>query len=686
MIRKVFAFLLGLLLFGQTFAAPIGADRAREAAQAFYTASVPAAKSLGADDFALVYPPMPKDASQTMPCYVFNVGEDKGFVVMSGDDDLCTVLGYSFSGTFRSKDMPANIKGWISHYENQIRAYQEGVANGTLEARTPAQAAPKAGSVVVAALLENFKDGPIRYDQDAPYSNLCPNPRNKQEPMYTGCVATALAQIARFYEYPYYGQGTASCTDEYNKKYTLDLSKSTYDWENMLCDYSSQSSNATQKTAVATLMRDIGYACGMEYSYDGSGAYDEESLAGMIKHMDYNAKASYEMRSYGNETYYNNTQWNALVKGELDKGRPLYYSGADYDPDGGGHAFVCDGYRTDDYFHFNWGWSGDCDGWYTLDNLEPGEGGIGAGMGAYNDEQGIFINFFPAKNQTPGEGGDNNGDDGDDDGDNNTPGVAGAYNLITSASALQNGMECIIVCKDYEVAMGELNGKYRFDYSVEINGNAIETDVVQSADGAGVHAIILQKQSNGNWALYDKADKKYISSSTAKTLTNETSVAEWTVSVASDGNATLKPAGKDWQLAYNKTNPRFTTYKNINNDILDIQIFVKIEGGDDNNGDDGDDNNGGDGDDNNGGDETATEMPENAPLHFYPNPFSSTLQIDFATAGRLCIFSTNGRTMLDMNVGSGSVNIDASAWSTGLYLLRFVQEDGSVFRGKIMKR
>ena len=79
-------------------------------------------------------------------------------------------------------------------------------------------------------------------------------------------------------------------------------------------------------------------------------------------------------------------------------------------------------------------------------------------------------------------------------------------------------------------------------------------------------------------------------------------------------------------------------------------------------------------------------MPENAPLHFYPNPFSSTLQIDFATAGRLCIFSTNGRTVLDMNVGSGSVNIDASTWSTGLYLLRFVQEDGSVFRGKIMKR
>ena len=272
MIRKVFAFLSALLLLGQTvFAAPIGADRAREAAQAFYAASVPAAKSLGATDFTLVYPSMPKDASQTMPCYVFNVGEDKGFLVMSGDDDLQAVLGYSFQGTFRSKNMPANLKWWLSHYEKQIRAYQEAVANGTLEARTLAESAPKAGSVVVAALLENFKDGPIRYDQEAPYYNLCPNPSNKKEPMLTGCVATALAQIARFYEYPYYGQGTASCTayisDRNQKSFSLDLSKSTYDWSNMLCDYSTESSNATQKKAIATLMRDIGYACNMEYGW-----------------------------------------------------------------------------------------------------------------------------------------------------------------------------------------------------------------------------------------------------------------------------------------------------------------------------------------------------------------------------------------------------------------------------------
>ncbi|MDE6694199.1 MAG: C10 family peptidase, partial [Bacteroidales bacterium] len=604
MIRKTLAFLSALLLIGQTvFAAPIGADRAREAAQAFYAASVPAAKSLGATDFTLVYPAMPKDASQTMPCYVFNVSEDKGFVVMSGDDDLQAVLGYSFQGTFRSKNMPANLKWWLSHYEKQIRAYQEAVANGTLEARTLAESAPKAGSVVVAALLENFKDGAIRYDQDAPYSDLCPNPSNKQEPMYTGCVATALAQIARFYEYPYYGQGTASCTAVYGrnktKTYTLDLSKSTYDWENMLCSYS-QSSNATQKKAIATLMRDIGYACSMEYAYDGSGAYDEDALDGMIKHMDYNAKASYEMRNEGKKIYYTDSQWYALVKGELDKGRPLYYSGADTDPYGGGHAFVCDGYRTDNYFHFNWGWSGDCDGWYTLENLEPNDGelGAGAGYGNYNDEQGIFINFFPAKNQKPNEGGDEGDDNGDDEGDTpDVPGVAGAYNLITSSSALEDSMECIIVCKSYEVAMGEMNGKVRSDHSVEISGNAIKTEVAQSADDAGVHAIILQKQSNGNWALYDKADKKYISSTTVKVLTNETNVAEWTISVASDGNATLKPVGKDWQLAYNQSSPRFTTYKSINNDIVEVQIFVKRDDDDDDNQGGGDDDNQGGGDD-----------------------------------------------------------------------------------------
>ncbi|MDE6694271.1 MAG: T9SS type A sorting domain-containing protein, partial [Bacteroidales bacterium] len=108
-------------------------------------------------------------------------------------------------------------------------------------------------------------------------------------------------------------------------------------------------------------------------------------------------------------------------------------------------------------------------------------------------------------------------------------------------------------------------------------------------------------------------------------------------------------------------------------------------GDDDNQGGGDDDNQGGGDDDNQGGDETAVEKSE-APVHFHPNPFSSTLQFDFVTAGRLYVFSTDGRTMLDMNTVSGSVNIDASAWPTGLYMLRFVQEDGGVFRGKIIKR
>ncbi len=379
------------------WAGPVSREQARALAYEFYSQSVQAKSPVSVNDFSLAYPSQAKAGDADALCYVFNAGEGQGFVIVSGDDDLRPVLGYSFTGTFKGEDMPANLRYWMGWYEEQVRAYQESVASGSPRL-SKGGSFPKADAVeVVPALLENHEDGPINYDQGYPYNELCPDPWDYGWNTYTGCVATALAQIARFYEHPV--QGTGSITYEGDLgTFSQDFSQSVYDWDNMLGDYQQNSFTEEQAQAVAVLMRDIGHAVQMNYGYDASGAYDLDALYGMQAYMGFNQETSYCQREY-----YTDAQWHEIVCAELDAGRPIYYSGASSDGSGG-HAFVCDGYNEENFFHFNWGWGSLANGWYSLDNLAPTETGTGAGFGEYNAFQSIFTGFRPSQGETGGGG------------------------------------------------------------------------------------------------------------------------------------------------------------------------------------------------------------------------------------------------------------------------------------------
>ena len=351
--------------------------------------------------------------------YVYENANGEGWVMVAANDVAHPILAYSYTGTFRTDNQPANLKVWLRGYDRQItRAAQDEnyVANEQVqnEWKTLRKGAnPVKAAVVVSPLI---KTG---WDQGSPYWNSCPQKSGSR--CYTGCVATAMAQVMNYHQWPKNGTGSHTIK---GTSYSANFGSTTYDWENMLNSYSGSSTSA-QKAAVATLMYHCGVAVDMSYgtaAEGGSGAYTidyngywsshgtmcaETALTQFFGYKSSTIKGYYRdgspedgMRSW------TKAEWIAMLKEELDAQRPIMYAGAGYedpsDPDTGyGHSFVCDGYDSSDKFHFNWGWSNSCDGYYDVDALEPSEPGSGGGNGEYNLEQDVIIGIVPDKKDLP---------------------------------------------------------------------------------------------------------------------------------------------------------------------------------------------------------------------------------------------------------------------------------------------
>ncbi|MDE7102086.1 MAG: C10 family peptidase, partial [Bacteroidales bacterium] len=223
---------------------------------------------------------------------------------------------------------------------------------------------------------------------------LCPIDNTTGKRSVVGCVATAIVTIAKYYKYPAQGRGDINYLPQPNHtgRIVADLSKSTYDWSQILPTYEGVSSTGKQDSAIALLMRDAGYGAEMSYTSDASGATIHGAVLSAVKHLSYDSLLSARARN----SYDEDAEWISMLKVSLDSAIPLYYTGQSA---GGGHAFVCDGYDSADYFHINWGW-GDygkrsCDGYFLIQILDPGTGGTGAGNGAYNKDQYVMYNMVP---------------------------------------------------------------------------------------------------------------------------------------------------------------------------------------------------------------------------------------------------------------------------------------------------
>jgi len=313
--------------------------------------------------------------------YVFN-GED-GFVLVSAEDDARAILGYSDYGRFDAKDMPENMQFWLQMYADELASKPTSSLKGRVQRRTAAQT--QATYPTISPIL-----GEVEWGQDEPYNNLCPTVGSERS--VTGCVATAISQIMYVHKYPTKGIGSKTYTTEsHGLRLNVNFGATTYDWGNML-PYYKNNYNSTQANAVATLMYHVGVAADMDYDPDGSGAISSAALANMGTYFGYDKGIQTLPKDYMKEEEI----LNAIVA-DLEIGHPVYVSGATKNKEG--HAFVCDGIKSDGYLHINWGWDGVSNGYFALSALDPDQQGTGGSASdmAFTEGVEVFAGIQPDK-------------------------------------------------------------------------------------------------------------------------------------------------------------------------------------------------------------------------------------------------------------------------------------------------
>ena len=289
--------------------------------------------------------------------YAFNI-DGGGFIIIAGEDRASTVLGYSDKGHLDFKNLPSNLKALLDGYKSEIEFLQ--IYKGDdLVTVTPTLNATSG----VEPLIKTT------WGQEMPYYLQCPIENG--EYCVVGCVATAMAQVMYYWKFPTssdaisgYGGGwwggiTVPALPATTFDYSLMLpSYCHWDWDNSELIQDTYTTEQAQE--VAKLSRYCGQAVEMDYSPEGSGAYTWNQLAAM-KNFGYSNNAQLKSKSG------NTTEWESMIRTELEAGRPILYSASD--PSAGGHAFICDGYNSSNYYHFNYGWYGTCDGWYLTTAL-----------------------------------------------------------------------------------------------------------------------------------------------------------------------------------------------------------------------------------------------------------------------------------------------------------------------------
>ena len=325
--------------------------------------------------------------------YVFSKGDNQGFIIVSADDVAIPVIGNSDKGNYDVDNLPPNFAYWMDNLSQQI-AYaidnqlpQDSKTESQWESYYDGNITLYGEPLTVKPLLQT------EWGQDSPYNDSCP--KYNEIPSLTGCVATAMAQIMNFHQYPsswvtMSNEISGYTTDGDYADYPITIpaiaGNRTYNWNNMVKDFVYGESSIDGKKAVARLMYHCGVSVQMDYGLEASGAVSKKVGIALCEYFGYDQGGQYLEREY-----YNPTDWNSILRAEIDASRPVLYSGSGI-PEGemeeSGHAFICDGYKGEDEFHINWGWEGYCNGYFPTYALNPETYDVTYN---FNDEQEILI-------------------------------------------------------------------------------------------------------------------------------------------------------------------------------------------------------------------------------------------------------------------------------------------------------
>jgi hypothetical protein len=364
--RRNLLVILALLLGITTLQAkPVDVAKAQRLGLNFVQHKAMFAKN-AVQDIQLAYIHHADNGMATM--YVFNF--NGGYVIVSADDSSSPILGYSDQGQFDYASTPDGLRYMLDELSRGIatvvgqgRPISRDIVSRWKNLESYGYLHADKGLPIVEPLVQQ------RWDQMAPFNMYVP------DGCPTGCVATAMAQIMKYWEWPVTGTGEHSYSAPFYGEQYANFGATTYDWANML-DFYGSGSTQEEKEAVATLMYHCGVSVNMNYEHGGSGAFSADVPQAISTYFSYSDHATFVNKGASYD------EWIALLKSNIDRRVPVYYSGYSED---GGHAFICDGYDVDGLFHFNFGWSGTSNAFILIDgeNFE------------YTGGQSAVVDFVP---------------------------------------------------------------------------------------------------------------------------------------------------------------------------------------------------------------------------------------------------------------------------------------------------
>lgn len=311
-----------------------------------------------------------------------------GWVIVSTDDVAKPILAYNLESN-RTQVIPENFKNWMTGISEQIEWAKNNLHSSpfadqwkVLGLSHEKYLAQHQERIAESGQAQAAQKGPLlqsEWNQGTYYNAMCPADADGPDGhVWAGCVATAMVQIMKYYNWPNVGKGSHSYDSDYGTL-SANFGATHYHWNNMplpqVNDYNDD---------VATIMYHAGVAVDMQYSPQGSGAYVSSADYALKNYFRYFTKGQAFKNNMSDE------EWKLLLKKEIDGNRPIFYAGYG---GSGGHAFVCDGYNFDDSsekFHFNWGWSGHYDGYYEIGALEPGSY-------SFNDDNEVIYGIRPMR-------------------------------------------------------------------------------------------------------------------------------------------------------------------------------------------------------------------------------------------------------------------------------------------------
>ncbi|MBI5219459.1 MAG: C10 family peptidase [Bacteroidia bacterium] len=390
--KAKFILVVFLLFSIFTFAKHVPVDYAMKTGKNYYYERINQIKDMKYSDISLTLYHTYNTEKSEPAYYIFNVGNN-GFIIVSAEDATVPILGYDFNRNFNMNKIAPPLAEFMNGYARQINTIRQHDIVPTesilkqwqeLNYDSPAKSIKSVQTVTPLILAQ--------WDQGFPYSAQCPaDAAGDGGHVYTGCVAVAMAQVMKYYNYPVSGTGSYTHSTFANGGYgnqTVNFANQTYSWYQM--PYSCNTS--VYYDEVAKLMFHVGVAVHMHWGTDGSSSQTSLIASGLQTYYKYDHSITTLSKAS-----YSETAWKTLLKNSLDIGRPLVYAGSGATS---GHAWNCDGYQGNtgsEEFHMNWGWGGYNDGFFTLDNLyAPASPGQPA-ESLMNNQQ-IVANIFPEAN------------------------------------------------------------------------------------------------------------------------------------------------------------------------------------------------------------------------------------------------------------------------------------------------